>query len=113
MRKAPQPQRETTAPPRPTPTEAEVLRGAYGPFRANNADAVRLAALAGLGIAVVPTWLVADDIAAGTLRPILPDWTPAALDVSALYAPSPRVASKVRMFVDHLVAVFRGNGLLV
>ncbi len=84
-----------------------------GPFRANNADAVRLAALAGLGIAVVPTWLVADDIAAGTLRPILPDWTPAALDVSALYAPSPRVASKIRMFVDHLVATFRGNGLLV
>ena len=28
--------RETAAPPRPTPTAAEVLRGAYGPYRSNN-----------------------------------------------------------------------------
>lgn len=83
-----------------------------GPFRANNADAVRLATLAGLGIAVVPAWLVDDDVTADTLRKLLPDWTPSPVDVSVLYAPTPRVASKVRLFVDHIVAVFRANRLL-
>jgi aminopeptidase N len=33
---APQRVRETVAPPPPTPTRAEILRGAYGPYRANN-----------------------------------------------------------------------------
>ena len=83
-----------------------------GPFRANNADVIRQAVLAGLGIAVVPAWLVPDDLAAGTLRTVLPEWMPTTMDVSALYAPTPHVASKVRVFVDHLVAAFRGTGVL-
>lgn len=93
------------------PSATDAVR-VQGPFRANNADAVRQATLAGLGIAVAPTWLVADDVAAGTLRRLLPDWTPSAVDVSVLYAPTPRIASKVRAFVDHVVAVFQANGLL-
>ena len=62
----------------PSGTDAVRVQGL---FRANNADAVRQAALAGLGIAVVPTWLVANDLAAGTLRRLLPgldadrEWT--------------------------------------
>ena len=83
-----------------------------GPFRADNSEAVRQAALAGLGIAVLPTWLVTEDLAAGTLLRLLPDWTPVAADVSVLYAPAARVASKVRVFVDHVVAIFRTNRLL-
>ena len=93
------------------PSGMEVVR-VQGPFRANNADAVRQAALAGLGIAVVPSWLIADDVAAGTLRSLMPNWTPTSVDVSVLYAPAPRVASKVRVFVDHIVDAFRANSLL-
>ena len=93
------------------PSGAEAVR-VQGSFRANNADAVRQAVLAGLGIALLPCWLVADDLAAGTLRSLLPDWTPSTVDVSVLYAPTPRVASKVRAFVDHIVDTFRANRLL-
>ncbi len=45
-----------------------------GHLRANDSEALRDAALAGLGIALLPTWLVGDDIRAGRLRTILPDW---------------------------------------
>ena len=93
------------------PSGTEVVR-VHGSFRANNADAVRQATLAGLGIAVVPTWLIADDVAAGTLRGLMPNWTPSAVDVSVLYAPTPRVAPKVRVFVDHFVEAFSSNRLL-
>ena len=94
------------------PSGTEVVR-VQGSFRANNADAVRQATLAGLGITVVPTWrLVADDVAAGTLQVLMPEWTPAAVDVSMLYAPTPRVASKVRVFVAHIVDAFSSNRLL-
>ena len=88
------------------PVGTEVVRVA-GPFRADSQDAIRQAALAGLGIAVLPAWLVAEELAAGLLQEIMPSWTPAAMDVSVLYAPASRVASKVRVFVDHIVAVFR------
>ena len=93
------------------PAGTDVVRVA-GPFRADNHEAVRQAALAGLGIAVLPTWLVTEDLAAGSLQDVMPDWTPMAMDVSVLYAPAPRVASKVRLFVDHVVAVFRTTRLL-
>lgn len=93
------------------PSGTQAVRVA-GPLRADSADALRQAALAGLGIAVLPVWLVAADLEAGTLQGLLPGWAPPAMDVSVLYAPAPRIASKVRVFVDHVVATFRTSPLL-
>jgi DNA-binding transcriptional LysR family regulator len=92
------------------PSGAEVVR-VRGRLRADNGDAARQAVLAGLGIGLLPAWLARDDLAAGRLLPVLPEWTPPAQDISALYAPTPHVASKVRVFIDHLVAKVRDIGL--
>lgn len=46
-----------------------------GSFTANNSDCLRDAALAGVGIGLLGTWSVHDDLKAGRLTELLPGWT--------------------------------------
>lgn len=46
-----------------------------GPLRANNADALTAALIAGLGIAVQPDFIVEDALNDGSLEAVLPDWS--------------------------------------
>ena len=77
-----------------------------GPLRLDNDNAVRQAALAGLGIALLPTYIVGSDLREGRLRVVLPDCEAPALSLFATYLPNRYLAAKVRVFVDHLVATF-------
>jgi DNA-binding transcriptional LysR family regulator len=77
-----------------------------GRLSANNGDLLRLAALAGEGIVLLPSFLVGDDIAAGQLVTILPGYTPDALAIQAVYPHRRHLSVKVRSFVDFLVARF-------
>jgi len=77
-----------------------------GNFRANTADGLYEAVLSGVGLARLSTWLVASDIRAGRLVPILPDYPH---DFSAFYILYPHrrhLSRKVRAFVDFLVEQF-------
>lgn len=56
------------------PDGAEVTVRPAGPFRANSGDALLPALRQGLGIAVLPDFIVGRDLAAGTLVAILDDW---------------------------------------
>jgi DNA-binding transcriptional LysR family regulator len=47
-----------------------------GPMTLGNLNVMVEAALAGIGIAWVPDYLVAEHIATGTLRQLLPEWSP-------------------------------------
>ncbi len=78
-----------------------------GRFRANNSEAVREAALAGLGIAVVPTWLLADEIAAGQLTVLLQDFEPKRLPMHAVYPSRRYVPPRTRAAIDFFVTEFR------
>jgi len=77
-----------------------------GPFHSNSALAVRKAALAGLGIALVPEYCVGPDLAAGTLVNVLPQCA-ARRPVVALYARSPHVPQKVRLLIEFLALWFK------
>ena len=72
----------------------------------NNGEVLRTAALAGNGIANLPTFLVGPDIAAGKLVLVLPENPPTELGIFALYAPNRYLAAKTRVFIDFLVARF-------
>jgi len=78
-----------------------------GRFTANNADALVIAALAGLGLILVPTWLVSEHLRQRRLVPVLGDYRVSPSDIeTAVYAvyPSGRfLAPKVRAFIDFLV----------
>lgn len=77
-----------------------------GPFSANNGDALRVAALAGKGIILQPTFIVGDDIRAGRLRTVLDEYRVAELNVHAVYAHRQYLSAKVRTFVDFLAGYF-------
>jgi DNA-binding transcriptional LysR family regulator len=75
-----------------------------GPIRADNGDIIRLAALSGAGILFQPHFIVGDDLAAGRLIQLLPEWQSAELGVYAVYPSRKHLSAKVRTFVDFLAA---------
>jgi DNA-binding transcriptional LysR family regulator len=75
-------------------------------IRADNAEALRQAALAGCGITLMPTFIVSDDMRAGRLVQILSEWQATESWVWALYLHTRFLPLKVRAFVDFLVAEF-------
>ncbi|HEY0525123.1 MAG TPA: LysR family transcriptional regulator [Stellaceae bacterium] len=75
-------------------------------FHANNGDVLRDAAVGGLGITVLPTFLVADPIGRGQLQIVLPDCEPVPGNVYAIYPQNRHLSAKVRGLVDHLLAAF-------
>jgi DNA-binding transcriptional LysR family regulator len=70
----------------------------------NEAESQLIAARAGRGVARLLSYQVAVDIGAGTLVPMLEAYEPEALPVQ-LVTPSPRIAPKVRAFLDTASAV--------
>jgi DNA-binding transcriptional LysR family regulator len=79
-----------------------------GRFAAASGAVLRRAALAGMGLAVLPTFMIAGDLAAGHLRRVLADaFVGAELGIYAVYPQARRTPAKVRAFVDVLAAHFR------
>jgi LysR family transcriptional regulator for bpeEF and oprC len=76
-----------------------------GNFRTNDADQIRAAVLAGLGLAHTPGWLFAREIASGAVRVVLRDYEPAPLSISAVHPSGRRVSTKVRVFIAFLARV--------
>lgn len=68
----------------------------------NDGEALASAALGGLGIIQVPSYLVSDDIAAGRLQAILADYTEERGSVSLVWPPMSARAPKVRAFIDFM-----------
>ncbi|HEV3242486.1 MAG TPA: LysR family transcriptional regulator [Methyloceanibacter sp.] len=64
-----------------------------GPLRANNADALAPALLAGLGLAVQPDFVVGESIANGRLEAVMLDWSPPPIALHLVMPPGgPRPA---------------------
>lgn len=77
-----------------------------GPMTTNNGDALRQAALDGLGIFSAPSFIVGDDLREGRLVPILSEFEVAPSGIHALYPHNRHVSAKVRSFIDFLVGCF-------
>ncbi|MDR2307925.1 MAG: LysR family transcriptional regulator [Paucimonas sp.] len=71
-------------------------------FHANAAHAIRAMALAGLGVAVLPAWLIEADLACGALRRLLPGYSLPAQPVSVVYPNASHMPYKTRVFIDFL-----------
>lgn len=71
----------------------------------SGSEAVRGLLLAGVGCAILPAFMVAGDVAAGRLRPLLPGYAARGHfgNLYALYPPSRHGNPKVRAFIDWLL----------
>jgi DNA-binding transcriptional LysR family regulator len=78
-----------------------------GPLSANNGDVLRDAACRGQGIALLPDFIVEEDLATERLRRILPDHEPLQYGLYAVWASGKFMPSKVRLLVDFLLERFR------
>lgn len=90
------------------------LRGADGPvpvrkrLSSNNSEVLRQAALEGLGIALLPVFLVAQDAKAGRLVRLLDGFEPKPQALLAEFPPGRVPSRKTRLFVDFLAERYKG-----
>ena len=71
--------------------------------RANNGEVTRALLIEGLGVALLPTFIVADAVRSGALEMLLADRVTSSIPIHALYPHRKQLSAKVRAFVDHLV----------
>jgi DNA-binding transcriptional LysR family regulator len=77
-------------------------------IRADNGEALRHATLGGCGIALLGTFLAGDDLRAGRLIHVLPEWSLPDSAIWAVYPSARFLPQKVRVLIDYLVAAFSG-----
>jgi DNA-binding transcriptional LysR family regulator len=84
----------------------DISVNASGNLRLNDDEALSAAVLGGLGIALLPTFIVGGDLQTGRLRAVLSDYVPLERHIWAVYLPNRHLATKVRAFIDFLVERF-------
>ncbi len=73
-----------------------------GRVSANHSESTLHMARAGLGVALLASWLVQDDLDAGTLTPLLTEYDSPSAPVRALTPPGGDVTPRVRALIEHL-----------
>lgn len=94
---------------RPTPWAfkvdgADSLVSGAGRLHMNSAQAIQDMAVAGIGIANLPTYLIEDDLRSGRLRPLLRTVEREGDPIRVLYPARQHLSPKVRLFIDLLAA---------
>lgn len=73
-----------------------------GRVSANNGEAIRDMAIAGLGLALLPMFILHDALSDGRLQRVLPDLVPTPLPISVVWPPVKPMPQKLRLFIDHM-----------
>ena len=97
-------ERKRTGIPGPGGQERQIR--AVGRLTVNNGDALRQAAVDGLGIAMLPDFIVADLIQTGALTEILTGSRREPLGIYAVYPERRLLPAKVKFFIEFLRKTF-------
>lgn len=81
-----------------------------GPLTTTDGTVLRRAALAGIGLAVLPHFMVAADVAGGRLELVLEGARRAEVGIHAVYASRKQTPARTRLLLDHLTAWFGRPG---
>lgn len=73
-----------------------------GNFETNDTMALRRAAIAGMGIAMLPRFAAEQEVRDGKLEPLLAAWEPETLGIHALYASRHHLPMAARVLIDFL-----------
>jgi len=71
-------------------------------IKADNSSVLQAFALTGQGVAILPDWLIEDDLQAGRLVHLLPGWQLTRQGIYALYPDTRHLPPKVRVFIDFM-----------
>jgi DNA-binding transcriptional LysR family regulator len=77
-----------------------------GRFKADNGTALAAAAVAGLGVAALPDFLIADHLAAGSLVPVMQRYPPPEAGIYVVRPPGQHLARKIRVLTELLIEHF-------
>jgi DNA-binding transcriptional LysR family regulator len=86
-----------------TGTDGAIAVEVSGNLHSNTWVAVRGAAIAGQGVALLPLVLIAEDVHAGRLTRLLPEYDTGEIVIQAVYPASRHLSVKVRSFIDFMV----------
>lgn len=75
-----------------------------GAYRANSSLAIKQHLLSGAGVSLVPNFLVYQELRAGELQALLPDYPASGHTIYAVFPPGRHRPAKVRYFLEHLQA---------
>ena len=79
-------------------------------FRCNALHAIRELAVGGVGLALLPDWLVRAELDRGELKRVLPSWAGETVSVNAIYRLEHRGAPRVKALIEHLRAEYAADG---
>ncbi|WP_241300261.1 LysR family transcriptional regulator [Burkholderia stabilis] len=79
-----------------------------GAIRVNDLDAIYDATMTHLGISLVPAWRVADDVQAGRLEALMPEYYAAPQPINIVYPQTRFLSQRARIFIDFLLENVKG-----
>ena len=86
-----------------------VSQAVRGNLSGNETAVLKQAALAGAGIAMLPTYFVGDELRRGTLVQVLPAHEPEALGIHAVYLSRQHQPQPLKLLIEFLAARFGGD----
>jgi DNA-binding transcriptional LysR family regulator len=84
----------------------EIVVPVEGSLRINDDEALSKAVLGGLGIAMLPTFIIGGELQSGRLLAVLSDYVPIEQHIYAVRLPNRHLPAKVRAFIDFLIDRF-------
>lgn len=73
-----------------------------GMLCSNNGEVLRDAAVRGLGITLLPIFIVEQELQQGTLQQVMPEYSPSELSIAVIYPVNRHLSTKVRLLVEFL-----------
>jgi len=86
--------------------DGDISVRASGNLRVNDDDALAETVLRGLGLALLPTFIIGKELQAGRLQSALSQYIPLERHIYAVYLANRHVTAKVRAFIDYLLKRF-------
>lgn len=87
-----------------TGPEGEITVPVNGPLHVDDDEALSQAVLGGLGVGLLPTFIIGKELQNGNLQAVLSEYIPVERHVYAMYLPTRHLPSKVRVFIDFMIA---------
>lgn len=87
-----------------TSPHGEISVPVTGSLHVDDDEALSQAVLGGLGLGLLPTFIIGKDLQAGYLQAVLSEYIPVERHIYAMYLPTRYLPTKVRAFIDFLLA---------